>query len=195
MRFTALLALAALTACGTPDGVTRRAPVDIPPVPEPRPVLAVAKVDVEVPIGLEVSEAPVFYPFADVVWRGDPSGDRLVQVQTLFEEAAAAQPSDGQPANVRIEVVRFHGLTQQARYAIGGIYGIQFRLTLSDPKTGAALAEPRLVRANLNKFGPWHATYNDAKGITEREMVIAHLTEVLRTELGQPSLPDPTETD
>jgi hypothetical protein len=192
----ALVALVAVSACGWTDRITRNAPVDVTlPVPQV-PAFALAALEVDVPLRLEVSESPMLYPFADIVWRGDPWGDRLAQVRALFEEAgAAARATEGRPVDVGIEVVRFHGLTQRARYATGGMYSIHFKMTLRDPETGLPLGEPKLVNATLEQFGAYHATFYDANGITERQVVVSHLMRVLRAELGQPALPDGLEID
>ena len=38
---------------------------------------------VDIPPGLSVSEANAYYPFADIVWRGDPPGNRHAQIARL----------------------------------------------------------------------------------------------------------------
>ena len=87
-----------VSACGlidgnraAPDGVslgTKGAPVEVKQKSVAIP-LNVTKVVVKVPSSLRVSEADTWYPIADVVWRGEPRGNRLVQVQAIFEEEAA----------------------------------------------------------------------------------------------------------
>jgi hypothetical protein len=190
---TACLVLLGLAACGTLDTATRNAPATDPietlaAAPAVAPAYAVAKLDVVVPEKLRVSEANVYYPLADIVWRGDAFGDRREQVKSLFTAAAAkADVKEGRPVNVGIELVRFHGLTEKARYVTGGVYAITFRLTLTDPKTGEIVEEPRIVEADLPAVGGYRAMLDDHKGRTERMIVTEHLIRTLRHELNQPA--------
>ena len=54
----------------------------------------VVAVNVDVPKTLKVSEANMYYPVADIVWRGEPRGDRHAQVKAIFQEAFAAGTKD-----------------------------------------------------------------------------------------------------
>jgi hypothetical protein len=157
--------------------------------PEVAPAYAIAKFDVEVPGKLRVSVANVYYPLADIVWRGDAFGDRDAQVKALFTAAAKeADLKEGRPVNVGIELIRFHGLTEKARYVTGGVYAIVFRLTLTDPKTGELIEEPRIVEADLPAVGGYRAMLDDHKGRTERTIVTEHLIRTLRHQLNQPAV-------
>ena len=51
------------------------------------PSVNVVSYDVVIPRSLEVSEANLFYPSADIVWRGDTIGNRYEQVEALANEA------------------------------------------------------------------------------------------------------------
>ena len=83
----------------------------------------VTKVQVVVPRTLEVSEASNFLPDADIVWRGEPIGDRYKQVRELVL-AAAQKGVAGLHGPQRVELVvqisRFHCLTERARAYVGG---------------------------------------------------------------------------
>lgn len=197
-RLVAVFAgLLALSACGVVEVPTRAAPpapalADIPPIAEtaPRPAVSLAQVQVRVPETLRVSEANVYYPIADIVWRGEARGDRHAQVQAIFAEAAAlpAPAAPGAPeVALEIEVARFHALTEKARYTIGGVHSIRFTMTLRDVATGAVIDGPRLVSADLRAAGGAAALEQEARGLTQRVMIVDHLARVLAQELAAPS--------
>jgi hypothetical protein len=154
----------------------------------PYPTIAMRSLNVVVPDTLKVSEENRYYPFADIVWRGEPFGDRRQQIRALFEAGAAQAGSfQGPPANVSIEVMRFHGVTEKTRLSIGGTYALTFRLTVTDPRSGAELVPSRVVVANLKAPGGDAAIANDRMGLTEKVHVTRHLAATLRRELGQPA--------
>lgn len=189
------LGLLALGACAPADTATRNTPAAgtliAPPaqvLPLPQETLApgyrVAALSVEVPRDLKVSEANLFLPPADIVWRGEAFGDRYEQVRALFEEAFdSARLSEGRPANVAIRVLRFHGLTEKARFVTGGVYAIHFEMRLTDPRTGAAIGEPRLVKIN-HGVGRYRAAPDNHATDAERWQVIGYIRDRLEKELG-----------
>lgn len=194
-----LLAAVALTlgACARPelvttDTATRNMPLELPAlagaaVTEARDY-ALTDLRVLVPGDLRVSESNSWYPFVDIVWRGDPVGDRRGQIAALFEEAAArniATPAEGQrPVIADVVLRRFHGVTERTRYTVGGVYSIRFDLTIRDAETGAILEPARLVEADLPAPGGQAAVELERAGQTERVRVTDHLTWVLRQQLG-----------
>ena len=158
-------------------------------VPATLPV-EVVSVDVDVPRSLKVSEANRFLPGGDIVWRGDPPGDRYKQVQAIFEtamrEGADAIEGDGVPVTLDIEVTRFHALTEKARYTVGGVHAIQFNMQLRDPETGAPLGEPHFVKADFRALGGQAAVRAEQAGLTQKKRITEHLAKVIRTELTSP---------
>jgi hypothetical protein len=133
-----------------------------------------------------VSEANVFYPIADVVWRGEPRGDRYAQVERIFQEAAAEASgpmTHGRAVNVVIEVTRFHCLTEKTRYTVGGTHALHFTLTVTDAATGQVIDGPRAVVADIKASGGAQAIAEDQMGQTQRVVVVARLAEVIRREL------------
>lgn len=194
----ALPLVAALTACVSPDPASRAAVVVSPQQPAsvghdavaPRKVLKaqydVRQVAISVPRDLRVSEANVFYPIADVVWRGEPRGDRYAQVERIFQEAAAEASgpmTHGRAVNVVIEVTRFHCLTEKTRYTVGGTHALHFTLTVTDAATGQVIDGPRAVVADIKASGGAQAIAEDQMGQTQRVVVVARLAEVIRREL------------
>lgn len=148
--------------------------------------LNVTDVRVMVPGSLRVSEAETWYPNADVVWRGEPRGNRLVQVQAIFEEAAAKGTADlksGVAVVAEVEVTRFHCVTEKTRNTIGGTHSMHFKLTIRDAATGAVLDGPRLVSADVKASGGSKAIAEDYAGRTQRVVVVERLAQVLHDEL------------
>ncbi|WP_299864560.1 DUF6778 family protein [uncultured Roseobacter sp.] len=202
MKMIAALGFAALIAgCATTDTASRNAPFDTPkasaaPTAQTldgqsifeatAPSWNVQRVNVTVPETLVVSEANSYYPSGDIVWRGDPAGDRHAQVKAIFETAMARGTSDmnaGQPVILDVQVLRFHALTEKTRYTIGGIHSISFGVTLRDANSGALLGESRVVKADLRGFGGQQAIDAERAGLTQKVRITDHLAKVIEAEL------------
>lgn len=186
IRILAALAVAGvLSACGAaPDETVAPGAVAEAPI-----ALNIASINVNVPRTLKVSEKNRYYPGGDIVWRGDPAGDRHAQVEAIFRDAMARGTqgmTDGTPVILDIEVVRFHALTEKARYSTGGVHAITFTLTLYDPATGQALTAPRQIKADLRAYGGDDAVAADQRGETQKVRITAHLAYVIYTELSNP---------
>lgn len=194
-----LLAAVALTlgACASPqitapDTATRNMPIELPALSATAQAAArdyvLADLRMVVPGDLRISESNSWYPFVDVVWRGDPVGDRRAQIAALFQDAAArniATPAEGQrPVIADVTLRRFHGVTERTRYTVGGVYSIRFELTIRDAETGVILEPARLIEADLPAPGGQAAVELERAGQTERVRVTDHLTWVLRQQLG-----------
>ncbi len=153
---------------------------------------AVRDVRTTVPPGLRVSEANNFYPITDIVWRGDPIGDRHAQIAAMFETAAGrgAETLRGAvPVIADIEVVRFHGVTERTHYSVGGIYNIIFKMTVRNADTGAIIEPTRQIEADLPAPGGRAAIRLDEEGQTEKVRVTDFLTLVLQEELSGREIP------
>ena len=153
------------------------------------PLYTVTDVRVAVPQDLRVSEANVFYPVADIVWRGDPMGNRHQQVAAIFREAAAqatASMRGPRAAVVEIELVRFHGVTEKTRYTVGGTHNMEFNLTVRDAATGAIIDGPRFVEADAKAAGGRAALAEEQAGRTQKVVVTEKLVQTLRRELSGP---------
>lgn len=191
IRSLAALALVGgLSACGAMPGdtVTRGAIAELPQLSAPL-AFDIASINVTVPRTLVVSEKNRFYPEGDIVWRGDPRGDRYQQVEAIFREAMTRgtdNMSDGLPAVLDIEVARFHALTEKARYFTGGVHDITFTITLRDPATGQALTPPREIEADFKGLGGRAAIAAEQHGQTQKLRITEHLAKVIRQELTAP---------
>lgn len=154
-----------------------------------RSPVSVNAIVVRVPRDLKVSERNSYLPRGDIVWRGDPIGDRYLQVQRIFEGAmtrGAAGLDGAVKVDLDIEVKRFHALTEKARYTTGGVHSITFDLAIRNPETGELLVPVRTIRADLEGFGGRQAVEADARGETQKVRISNHLAEVIRQELSNP---------
>jgi len=150
----------------------------------------VAALRINVPRSLKVSEANSFLPKADIVWRGEPRGDRHAQVAQIFNDGIAAGTAgmtSGPAVIVEVEVTRFHCLTEKTRFTVGGNHAIHFLLTVRDAATGAVLEGPRPIVADVKAAGGAAAIAEDQAGRTQRVVVVERLAEVSRRELSSPA--------
>lgn len=192
----ALTAAFGLTACGGMDVATRNAPLESAPlaaVDQTKPVAASVNVvdyQISVPRSLKSSEANMYYPVGDIVWREDPLGDRHAQVAAIFNESlkvAQAETGAGAlPVKVQINVKRFHALTQKTRYTVGGVHSIAFDMTVTDPATGAIIVPTHEVQANLKGYGGTKALMAESKGLTQKVRITKHLANMIEQELRFP---------
>lgn len=177
-----------LSACASVETATRNAPLEQIPadIVAPAPSFALTGYSVNVPTTLKVSEKNSYYPGGDIVWRGDPYGNRYEQVGALFEDAITLGASDLQGAMgviVEIELKRFHALTEKTRYSVGGIHSIEFVMTIRDPETGAIVRGPREIKADLVGYGGSKALQAEARGLTQKYRITNHLARVIRDEM------------
>tara|TARA_R110002073_G_scaffold227375_2_gene388055 strand:+ start:1748 stop:2434 length:687 start_codon:yes stop_codon:yes gene_type:complete len=207
LKLIAVLGLGALvSACGNvPDIASRNAPFETTGVALIAPSaqtqlpqsMRVSAISVRVPRNLKVSEANVYYPRADIVWRGDPIGDRHAQIQSIFETAFASGTKDMAgvaDVTLDVEIVRFHSVTEKTRYTVGGVHNMLFRLTVRSAATGEALAPAREIQANLPAFGGRQAIEAERRGQTQKVRVTGYLAQVIRQELAKPTVTDEPRT-
>ncbi len=203
LKAIAGIALGVLVAgCASTDAPSRSAPFEdsgshqffAPQFLDPvfgvtTPLYAVEEINVSVPDSLSVSEANGYLPSGDIVWRGDPPGDRREQVKAIFEDAfakgTAKNPGDV-PVILNVEVLRFHALTEKTRYTFGGVHSIRFALFIYSAENGMLLEEPREVQADLLGYGGSRAIAAEAKGQTQKVRITEHLAYVIDTELTDP---------
>ncbi|MEM7320314.1 MAG: DUF6778 family protein, partial [Pseudomonadota bacterium] len=65
-------------------------------------------------------------------------------------------------------------------------HAITFDLALVDPKTGQNLLPSRRVRADLKAYGGQRAIEAEAKGLTQKVRITAHLAADIQEELTNP---------
>ncbi len=186
----ALALVAALGACSSSGSATRAAiPDDTMLGGYVQTGYALDSFTVSVPKSLKVNERNRYYPRGDIVWRGDRLGDRHKQVGAIFETSlanAAPQIAGTRAVRMDVQVLRFHGLSEKARYTIGGVHDIDFQYRLVDSVTGQQLTPVRVVGADLEALSGMAATEAEARGDTQKARIIAHLTQVFINEMTQP---------
>lgn len=188
-----------ITACGSNQTVSRsvsNTQYEILPISNQlTSPYSVSDVRVSVPETLKVDESNRIYPIADIVWRGDPYGNRYEQIEAIFEEGmtrGATVLHGGRKVNVDIEVMRFHAMTERARFLIGGVHSITFTITVRDAQTNEIIEMPRVVKADLDGLGGKHAIEAEHRGQTQKVRIVDHLANVIQNEL---SLPVPQMAD
>jgi hypothetical protein len=191
----ALAVALGLSACASVDTASRDAPINAPLTATTdgapsSPILMsnfkVVQVSVNVPQSLKVSEANRYYPMSDIVWREDPIGDRHAQVKAIVEAGLmkGTEPLQGdREVILKVMVTRFHALTEKARYTIGGVHAIQFYMEVVDAQTGEVLVPSKFVKADFNALGGAAAIESEARGVTQKVRITAHLASVIQQEL------------
>ena len=179
-----------LSACGSIDTASRNIPLDVPQMVPAAPVVAVADYNIKVSRSLRVSEANMYYPMGDIVWRGDAMGDRHTQVARIFQDSLTrvqAKNEEGAlPVVVDVELIRFHALTEKTRYTIGGVHSIAFNMTVRNPLTGDVIVPSHEVKANLRGYGGNRAITAERQGLTQKVRITQHLANVIEQELAAP---------
>jgi hypothetical protein len=190
----ALTLAATLSACGAAAPVSRGQGVDgltlaTSGARNVVPIYTVDAVDITVPHSLTVSEANSYLPLADIVWRGEPPGNRYAQVASILADGLRAGTIDmkqGPRVTVEVVLTRFHALTEKARYTVGGNHAIHFELTVRDAATGAILDGPRMVVADVKASGGARALAEEQMGRTQRVVIVERLSQIIQRELTTP---------
>ncbi len=184
-RRTALFAPALLlAACGIQWATDYGEPLDAATTANWR----VSSIQVTVPDTLTVSDEDRFAPDADIVWHGDPPGDRRAQVQAILRDAArdaTAGLRGGRPVALGITVQKFHGVTPitMAR-APEAVHNIGFTAQITDARTGAALTPPTHIQADLPALVREDAIRAAQFGPSQKDRISRHVTATIQGWLG-----------
>lgn len=200
---TGISATLALFACspaempsrGLAMDATLAAPMQMaaPNAATAQPHYNVVAIDTLVPHELLVSEADIYLPIADIVWHGDPEGDRYAQIEAIFDAALGRATQDmttGRDVRVVVQVEKFHGVTPKTRATVGGNFAMHFYLTVLDANTAEVLDGPRLITADTHASGGVRALREEQRGITQKVVVTERLVQVLDAELAKPGVPN-----
>ena len=184
----ALISIVAASACNTVE-TTRRNPVETPQ--QTSSVIqhewSVTDVRVIVPETLHASEADVFLPAADIVWREDPLGNRHEQVAVILDDAISrgvAHMNGGQKVYVDVQLRVFHALSDKARHTVGGHHDIEFDMIVRDAKSGANLIAPERIKTSLKAFGGFKALKAVRSGQTQKVRISTHIAELINLRFG-----------
>ncbi len=154
------------------------------------------RIDVVVPNRLTVSNENVFAPKADIVWHGDPAGDRKDQVKRILEDATrnAVRYLDGSvPIRVELELEQFHALSDRARLvAPSAVHNLRFKIRVFDARTGRKLVPSDSIRADFPAYTRSQALRAERQGLTQKVRITRHLESVLKGWFSQG--PDPRQT-
>jgi hypothetical protein len=100
-----LILAVTLGACSATMPASRSAMPDDTMLGFAPPDVRVESFTVSVPRSLKVNERNRYYPQGDIVWRGEPMGDRHAQVKAIFEaglRGAASQVEGSRPVRMDI---------------------------------------------------------------------------------------------
>ena len=190
MGFLAVVMAGSLSACSVVDTMQGATASSVSSAGQTAAAVSrnydIARFTFGAPEDINISEAGGYYPFADVVWRGDPPGDRIEQIAAMFNTAVERNENTivgPRPVNIEVSLVRFHGVTERTRFSVGGVYNIIFNLTVRDAQTGEVIEPSRRVVANLDAPGGVQALILEQRGQTEKVRVTNFLTRVIYQEL------------
>lgn len=137
------------------------------------------EVTVFVPEELTTTEANRLFPEADIVWHGDPVGDRKAQVARIMDDGITAGTVglDG-PRHVDLDVrlVEFHAVSPAAvSRAPSAVHNISFVIHARDNQTGEIIAGPDLIDAQLEAYVGAFAAAAAIEGRTQKVRITNHL--------------------
>ena len=148
----------------------------------------VGVVEVVIPEDMNVWTDPdVRYPAkSNLVWWGDPPGDRKEQVRTLMADAVRAGAlevlSGTRAVNLRVDILEFHAMTPKARASElpFGVHEIKFDVTVIDAATGQVIAVEEGVNSDLQAFSGTSAIQAEQVGQGQKIRIQARVAQVIR---------------
>ena len=189
LKYIAGLALVlSVTACASTQNVSRNKAIETAPQATAHEKIAykVQQISVTVPDELTVSEANVFLPMSDIVWREDPMGNRKEQIQTILLDAiaiGASRVEEGRPVTMEVRVNKFHALTEKTRYTVGGRHNISFDYILRDAKTGVPVSNVQSIHEKFKAYGGSQAAAAMARGETQKVRITQHIQNKIYSEM------------
>lgn len=150
-------------------------------------------VKVLVPDHLTQTEANTYAPNADIVWHGEPKGNRRAQVAAILKDGilrGSAGLNGTRGVRFEVTLVRFHAVTPAAvSRAPGAVHNIQYIVQVFDDQTGRAISDPQVIDADLEAYVGDAAIVAAIQGQTQRVRIVDHIARVTKGWLGQG--PDP----
>lgn len=145
-------------------------------------------VKIYIPDTLTVSESNRVAPNADIVWHGDPEGDRRRQVAQILHDGiarGAAQLRGRRPVTFAVRLEEFHAVTPAAvAFAPAAVHNITYMIQVHDAKTGEPLTEAEEIQADLDAYTGAAAVVAAQEGQTQKVRITNHLDHVTRGWLG-----------
>lgn len=185
LRFSlGVLLVLLLTGCGGRFATSYDAPLS----PVVTRTWTVVDVQVDVPAQLTVSDANAFAPRADIVWHGDPAGDRRAQVAAVMEDGVrlGVAPLQGENEVVLgVTLQEFHAVTPRAvNTAPAAVHNISFTIQAFDAATAVPISQATLITADLEALVGASAVIAAREGRTQKARITAHLAQVIQSWLG-----------
>ena len=189
-KFIALPLLLALAACG---GTTSDGRIQAEETAFEQPIKASAgtveswklvRVDVTVDPSLRVSTNPsAQFPREEIVWYGEPYGDRRAQVDKIVTDAIGIGASGlrgNRPVVLDVDLKLFHAVTPRAvnnrHYAW---HDIQFIIKVRDANTGKVLETSVPINADLEAYRQEAAKAAALKGETQKVRISRRISSVV----------------
>ncbi|MEL6572339.1 MAG: DUF6778 family protein [Pseudomonadota bacterium] len=156
----------------------------------------VKDITVIVPEELTTTEENSFAPNADIVWHGDPFGNRKAQVAAIIETGMRRGTRGlrgGRGVDLQVVLEEFHALTPKARAeAPSAVHNITYTVQIFDDRTGEAISQPERIRADLPAFTGSSAFAAIEQGQTQKIRITNHIELVTEGWLGIG--PDPRQS-
>lgn len=146
-------------------------------------------VEVTVPNTLSVNHNNnSFAPRADIVWHGEPYGDRRVQVRQILVDGLR-KGGEGLPGSRGITLSarldHFHAVTPlSVAKAPGAVHNISYELQVFDAATAIPLTEPQMIQADLEAYVGDAAIVAEIRGHGQRRRIVDHIGRVTAGWLG-----------
>ena len=148
----------------------------------------VHSLSVVVPEEATTTEANSFAPNADIVWHGEPFGDRKAQAAEIVRTGVKRGMSGLRgPRGVDVQIIleEFHALTPAARSrAPSAVHNITYVVQVFDERTGEAVTEPERIRADLVAYTGVAAIEAVTQGQTQKVRITDHIERVTEGWLG-----------
>ncbi|MEM7717969.1 MAG: DUF6778 family protein [Pseudomonadota bacterium] len=145
-------------------------------------------VDVTVPNTLSVNNNNSFAPSADIVWHGEPFGDRRVQVRQILLDGISkggSGLSGARGVTISARLDHFHAVTPlSVAKAPGAVHNIAYRVQVFDSATAIALTEPQDIQADLEAYVGDAAIVAEIRGQGQRKRIVDHIARVTAGWLG-----------
>lgn len=145
----------------------------------------VVDVRVAVPDELTTSDVNSLAPNFDIVWHGEPFGNRRAQVARILDEGitrGAAGLNGPRPVFFQVTLQHFHSVTPNAvARSPGAVHNITYALQVFDAKTGRAITRPQRIDADLQAYVGTSATLAAREGRGQRVRIVDHLAKVTRS--------------
>jgi hypothetical protein len=147
-----------------------------------------ANVVVSVPASLTVSNSNTYAPNADIVWHGEPFGDRRAQVAAIMDEGITRGASGlrgRRPVTISARVLQFHAVTPAAvARAPAAVHNIKYSIQVLDASSGEAVTPEQNISADLEAYVGAAAVTAAINGLTQKSRIIDHIDLVTRGWLG-----------